>query len=141
MDVCCAATDPGSEVVAYFEGVYEEADLGLKLLALLGGGTRNFSNNERAIEGPDDIDGLKMRVPGSQLDARMWKSFGAHTTSLTWTERNTGAQTGVVDAFESPVSGYYGSKLYEVAPDRACTQHQMMMSQCPSSDNLGHRMP
>ncbi|XWN30532.1 MAG: hypothetical protein ROR55_24145 [Devosia sp.] len=71
MDVCCAATDPGSEVVAYFEGVYEEADLGLKLLALLGGGTRNFSNNERAIEGPEDIDGLKMRVPGSQMDPRM----------------------------------------------------------------------
>lgn len=128
LDAFRAATAPDSEVVKYFENVYDEAGLGLKLMALTGGGVRNFSNNEREIHEPGDIDGLKMRVPGSQMDARMWQAFGALTTSLPWTELYTGVQTGVVEAFESSVSGYNGSKLYEVAPYHAKTQHQVMMS-------------
>ncbi len=140
MDAFRKATAPDSEVVAYFKNVYDEADLGLKLMALTGGGIRNFSNNVRPVTEPADIQGMKMRVPGSQMDARMWQEFGALTTSLPWTELYTGVQTGVVDAFESSIAAYYGSKLYEVAPYHAQTQHQIMMSHItmaqPSFDRL-----
>jgi len=140
LDAFRKATAPDSDVVAYFEEVYDEAGLGLKLMALTGGGVRNFSNNERPIKTPADIDGLKMRVPGSQMDARMWQEFGALTTSLPWTELYTGVQTGVVDAFESSISGYNGSKLYEVAPYHAQTQHQVMMSHITMAEPSWNRL-
>ncbi|WP_108661823.1 TRAP transporter substrate-binding protein [Acuticoccus kandeliae] len=140
MDAFRAATAADGEVLAYFQNVYDEADLGLKLLALTGGGIRNFSNNVREIHSPDDIKGMKMRVPGSQMDARMWQTFGALTTSLPWTELYTGVQTGVVDAFESSIAAYYGSKLYEVANFHAQTQHQIMMSHISMAESSFNRL-
>ena len=140
MDAFKKATAPDSEVVAYFKDVYEDTDIGLKLMGLTGGGVRNFSDNVREVHEPSDIEGMKMRVPGSQMDARMWQEFGALTTSLPWTELYTGVQTGVVDAFESSVSGYYGSKLYEVAPYHAQTQHQIMMSHITMAEPSFNRL-
>lgn len=121
-------TDPDGKVFAYFDKAIADSGLGLKLLAFTGGGTRNFSNNKGPVTKPADVDGMRMRVPGSKMDARMWQAVGAVTTSLPWSEIYTAVQTGVVDAFESSISGYYGSKLYEVAPFHAKTEHQIMMS-------------
>jgi len=121
-------TDPEGPVFAHLEQIHTDSGLGLKLLALTGGGTRNLSNNIGPVATPDDLSGVKMRVPGSQMDARIWQALGTLTTSLPWTELYTGVQTGVVNAFESTISGYYGSKLYEVAPYHAKTEHQVMMS-------------
>ncbi|MCF3936251.1 TRAP transporter substrate-binding protein [Acuticoccus sp. M5D2P5] len=140
MDSFEKATASDGEVLAYFQDVYDEAGLGLKLLALTGGGIRNFSDNVREVHEPGDIKGMKMRVPGSQMDARMWQTFGALTTSLPWTELYTGVQTGVVDAFESSIAAYYGSKLYEVAPYHAQTQHQFMMSHITMAEPSFNRL-
>lgn len=128
MDAFRRVTDPEGPVFAHLEQLHAESGLGLKLLALTGGGTRNLSNNVGPVTTPDDLSGVKMRVPGSQMDARIWQALGTLTTSLPWTELYTGVQTGVVNAFESTISGYYGSKLYEVAPYHARTEHQVMMS-------------
>jgi TRAP-type transport system periplasmic protein len=128
MDSFRKATDPEGPVFQYFTKEFEDAGIGLKLLAFTGGGTRNLSTGPRPVTSPGDVEGLRMRVPGSQMDARMWQAVGALTTSLPWTEIYTGVQTGVVDAFESTISGYFGSKLYEVAPYHAKTEHQIMMS-------------
>jgi TRAP-type C4-dicarboxylate transport system substrate-binding protein len=37
-------------------------------------------------------------------------------------------QTRVIGAFESTISGFFSSRLYEVAPYHAKTEHQIMMS-------------
>ncbi len=122
------ATDPEGELFAYFHETVRNHGVGIELLALTGGGTRNLSARSGPVASPADMNGLKMRVPGSQMDARMWQATDALTTSLPWSEIYTGVQTGVVEAFESTISGYYGSKLYEVAPYHALTEHQIMMS-------------
>ncbi|WP_209428339.1 TRAP transporter substrate-binding protein [Pararhodobacter sp. SW119] len=128
MDVFRAATEPDSEIFTFYTQQVADADVGLKLLALTGGGTRNLSTSSGPVTHPDDLDGVRMRVTGSSLDARTWGAVGAVTTSLPWTELYTGVQTGVVSAFESTISGYVGSRLYEVAPYHAKTEHQIMMS-------------
>jgi TRAP-type transport system periplasmic protein len=128
MDSFRAATDPDGEIFRFYQQEVADADGGLRLLALTGGGTRNLSASGGAVTSPDDMQGLKMRVTGSQLDAEMWQATGAITTSLPWTEVYTGLQTGVVNAFESTISGYYGGRLYEVAKFHAKTEHQIMMS-------------
>ena len=117
----------------------QESGVGLKLLSLTGGGTRNLSTNTGPVTQPSDLQGIKMRVTGSRLDADMWQSVGALTTSLPWTEIYTGLQTGVVGAFESTISGYYSSRLYEVAPYHAKTEHQVMMSHISISENRFNR--
>ena len=127
-EVLRTAVAPDSAISAYFEDVYAQSGNGLKLLALTGGGVRNLSNNTRPVEKIDDISGMRMRVPGSRMDALMWETSGALPTSLPFTELYTGMQTGVVDAFESTISAYVANKLYEVAPYHAKTEHQFMVS-------------
>lgn len=122
------AVAPDSEVSSYFEDVYEQSGSGLKLLALTGGGVRNLSNNRRPVTSIEDISRMRMRVPGSRMDALMWETSGALPTSLPFTELYTGMQTGVVDAFESTISAYVANKLYEVANYHAQTEHQFMVS-------------
>lgn len=123
-----AAVAPDSDISSYFAGVYEQRGSGLKLLALTGGGVRNLSNNKHSITSIDDISRMRMRVPGSRMDALMWETSGALPTSLAFTELYTGLQTGVVDAFESTISAYVANKLYEVANYHAQTEHQFMVS-------------
>lgn len=120
--------EPDGAVLEYFRQVYDDSGSGLKLLALTGGGVRNLSNSRRAIEEIGDVAALRMRVPGSRMDALMWETSGALPTSLPFTELYTGMQTGVVDAFESTISAYVANKLYEVAPHHAFTEHQFMVS-------------
>ncbi|AQU81547.1 MULTISPECIES: TRAP transporter substrate-binding protein [unclassified Halomonas] len=139
MDKFQAATSPDSPVFDYFANAMQESGVGLKLLSLTGGGTRNLSTNTGPVTQPSDMQGVKMRVTGSRLDADMWQSVGALTTSLPWTEIYTGLQTGVVGAFESTISGYYSSRLYEVAPYHAKTEHQVMMSHISISENRFNR--
>ncbi|MCP1313889.1 MULTISPECIES: TRAP transporter substrate-binding protein [unclassified Halomonas] len=139
MDEFRAATAPDSPVFEYFDNAVTDAGVGLKLLSLTGGGTRNLSSNQGPVTEPSDLEGVKMRVTGSRLDADMWQAYGALTTSLPWTEIYTGMQTGVVGAFESTISGYFSSRLYEVAPYHAKTEHQIMMSHISMSENRFNR--
>ena len=122
-------------------GLVEDRGLGFKLLALTGGGVRNMSNSVRPIKTPDDLKGLKMRVTAAKVEAKIWKALGTLPTSLPWTELYTAAQTGVVEGFESSISGYRGSKLYEVGPYHAKTQHQVMTSHISISTATYNRLP
>jgi TRAP-type transport system periplasmic protein len=140
MDEFRQVADPEGEIFAYFEQEVADADVGLRLLAFTGGGTRNLSTAQGPVTEPADMEGVRMRVTGARLDAETWQAVGALTTSLPWTEIYTGVQTGVVSAFESTISGYYGSRLYEVAPYHAKTEHQIMMSHISISELTWNRL-
>lgn len=141
LDTFRKVTAPGSPVVAKFQEMIDKRNLGFKLLALGGGGTRNFSNNVGPVESLADIQGVKMRVPGAKVAAQIWSELGALPTSLPWTELYTAVQTGVVNAFESSISGYNGSKLYEVAKFHAQTQHQILTTHLSMSTATYNRLP
>ncbi|MGE4528758.1 MAG: TRAP transporter substrate-binding protein [Rhodospirillaceae bacterium] len=121
-------TAPDSPVFKHIQGKVAKKGVGFELLALCSGGTRNFSNSLRPVKTPSDLDGMKMRVPGAKMASVMWSALGAVPTSLPWTEVYSATQTGVVNAFESTISSYYGAKLYEVAPYHSKTEHQIMTS-------------
>ena len=121
--------------------LHEEKNLDLRLLALSGGGTRNFSNNVRPINAPEDLDGIVMRVPGSPIELQIWSALGALPTSLPWNEIYSAMQAGVVNAFESTISGFFGSALYEVAPYMSRTEHLYMLSHFTMSQMTYDRLP
>lgn len=136
-----AAVAHGSPVFNRFEELYEEKGLGIQLLGLAGGGVRNVSNSERPIEQPEDLQGMQMRLPGSPMEAVLWEAFGAIPTSLPWSEIYTAIQTGVVTTFESTISGYNGSNLYEVAPYHSETQHLFMLTHFSMGDMTAEKLP
>lgn len=114
-----------SPVFLKLQSMMEENKTGLRLLALGGSGTRNLSNSVKPVNAVADVQGFKMRVPPSPVVAESWKAFGALPVTVAWPELYAAIQTGVAEALESTISGYTGSKLYEVAPLLARTRHSI----------------
>lgn len=124
-DAFNSATAADSPVFEKLQSMMEEKGTGLRLLALGGSGTRNLSNAVKPVNGIEDVEGFKMRVPPSPVVAESWKAFGTLPVTVAWPELYAAIQTGVAEALESTVSGYTGSKLYEVAPLLARTRHSI----------------
>lgn len=118
-----AAVGPGKPILGYYEKVFADRDLGIKLLAMGASGYRHMSNAKGPVNKLADVEGLKMRTPPSPLMSKTWEALGTQPVSIAWTELYAAVQTGVAQALESSIAGYKGSKLYEVAPYLALTGH------------------
>jgi TRAP-type transport system periplasmic protein len=110
--------DLGTHVRAQF------AKVGLFTLPkMLDNGYRNITSSEKPINGPDDLKGFKIRVPGNQLWVTMFKDLGAAPTAINFGELYAALQTRVVDGEENPLALISSAKLYEVQKYVALTGH------------------
>jgi TRAP-type C4-dicarboxylate transport system substrate-binding protein len=78
------------------------------------GGFRHFSNNVRQIKKPEDLAGLKMRIPGMDTVDRTFKALGATTVNVPYADLYMALKTGVADGQENPAVNVEGMKFYEV---------------------------
>lgn len=86
-------------------------------------GFRNITNKIRPVNSPDDVKGLKIRVPPEiQLQAAM-EACGAVVTKIAFPELYMALKQGVVDGQENPLAVIYHFKLYEVQKYLALTRH------------------
>jgi tripartite ATP-independent transporter DctP family solute receptor len=86
-------------------------------------GFRSMTNNKRPILKPEDVKGLKMRVPPEvQLQAAM-EALGAVVTKIAFPEVYMALAQNVVDGQENPVPIIYHMKFYEVQKHLAITRH------------------
>ncbi|MDP0929443.1 TRAP transporter substrate-binding protein [Paracoccus onubensis] len=86
-------------------------------------GFRQITTSTGPIEGPDDLDGLKIRVPVSPLWTSMFQALGCAPASINWNEVYPALQTGIVDAQENPLSTIDVGKLFEVQKYCSLTNH------------------
>ncbi len=75
------------------------------------GGWRNFANTERRVEGPGDLDGLKIRTVVADLPQELVKALGAAPTPIPWPELFTSFQTGVVEGSKNGITDIMGMKF------------------------------
>ncbi len=85
-------------------------------------GFRHMITN-KAIETPEDMAGMKIRVPGSQIFISTLAAMGASPQSLPFTETYSGVQQKVVDGLEGSILTMYSTKIYEVANVMSLTKH------------------
>jgi TRAP-type transport system periplasmic protein len=87
---------------------------GLKVLAVWENGYRQITNNKRPIKTPDDLKGIKLRVPEGKWRVKMFQAYGANPSPMKFSELFTALQTGVMDGEENPLTQIYSAKLQEV---------------------------
>lgn len=87
---------------------------GIEPLAFGENGFRHWTNSKRPLATPDDMKGLKIRVPGMKMYISLFKAMGADPTSMSFSEVFTALQQGTVDGQENPISVIYTTKLNEV---------------------------
>lgn len=85
-------------------------------------GPRNLTSN-RAITTPDDLDGLKMRVPNVPLFVDVWKALGAQPTPMAFSEVFTSLQNGTIGAQENPLALIRSANFNEVQSHINLTEH------------------
>lgn len=90
---------------------------------MLDNGYRNITTGAKAITGPADLAGMKIRVPGNQLWVTLFQTLGAAPTPINFGELYAALQTHVVDGQENPLALIQSSKLYEVQKFVSMTGH------------------
>jgi TRAP-type transport system periplasmic protein len=86
-------------------------------------GFRQITNSAKPITHPDDLKGMKIRVPVSALWLSLFKSLGAAPTGMNFAEVYSALQTKVVDGQENPPAIIQAARLYEVQKYCSLTNH------------------
>jgi len=94
----------------------------IRPIAYFARGPRNLTSN-RAITSPDELNGLKMRVPNVPLFLDVWKSLGANPTPMAFSEVFTSLQNGTIDAQENPLALIRSANFNEVQSHVNQTEH------------------
>ena len=83
--------------------------------------TSNWKYGERhtlttkPVNTVDDLAGMKIRVPGNQIQSIGFDVLGATSTGMDLGDVYQALQTGTIDGAENPLATLYGRKLHEVA--------------------------
>jgi tripartite ATP-independent transporter DctP family solute receptor len=90
---------------------------------VFGNGMRDITLTPRAIRAPDDLNGLKLRIPNSAIVADFFKLLGTTPVNLTYADVYPALQTKIIDGQESPLAAMEGAKLFEVQRYLSLTHH------------------
>ena len=107
---------------AYVRGEIKKANLEV-MDKIWDNGFRQTTSSSKAINGPDDFKGFKIRVPVSPLWTSMFKAFDAAPASINFSEVYSALQTKIVEGQENPLAIISTAKLYEVQKYCSLTNH------------------
>jgi len=107
---------------AYCRGLAEKAGLYCMDKAF-DHGFREITMKSKPINTPDDLKGVKIRLPVAPLFIALFQHLGASPTPINFGEVYSALQTGLVDGQENPLILIDTAKLYEVQKYCSMTNH------------------
>lgn len=96
---------------------------GIKVLTFANGGSMAIVNSKRAVKGPEDMKGLKLRVMQDPMQIDMIKSMGGIPVPMGIPEVYSAIQQGQLDGHASVTQVLWASKSHEVAKHLSVTAH------------------
>ena len=117
------ATWEAYDALFYGEGLIRQMlndsweEIGLKHLCTLEYGPMCYCNSVGPIVTPDDFDGLKIRIPPSDVYVKSFQNMapGGMGEIIPWSEVYSAIERGVVDGSPMYMHSYRDSKFFEVA--------------------------
>ncbi|MBU3005345.1 sialic acid TRAP transporter substrate-binding protein SiaP [Paraglaciecola arctica] len=111
-----------SSVFAQLTQEYQQRSAGNVILSSTYYGERHLTSNRPVIR-PEQIRGLKIRVPGAEIYQLFPLALGAKPSPISFSEVYLAIQQGVVDAQENPLPTIKAKKFYEVQSNINLTGH------------------
>lgn len=105
-----------------FKLASEKMDVTILATAYLGTRQLNLRDN-RKVNTPADLKGVKLRMPGSKEWLFLGNSLGATATPLAFGEVYMGLKTGTIDGQDNPLPTVRAAKFYEVTQQIVLTNH------------------
>ena len=130
-----------------FDGPFGEEILaacearGLIGLAIYDSGSRNFYNARRAVATPQDLRGLKLRVPQSDIFMESIAALGASPTPLSYSAVFSSLQTHLVDGAENNWPSFHTSRHFEIAPYWSNSEHAFAPDMLVMSKRIADSLP
>jgi TRAP-type transport system periplasmic protein len=90
-------------------------------------GERHLLTNEK-VTSPDDLKGMKIRVPNNQMSIKTFEALGATPTPTPLGDLYTSLQQGLIDGAENPLPVLQGVKAQEVSKQLSLTGHQKFIT-------------
>ena len=82
----------------------------------------------KPVTKPEDLKGLKIRVPNIRLSTEMMNAMGAVATPMPLAEAYPALMQGVINGAENPIPVLFGGKMHEGAKYLNLTRHQVNLS-------------
>lgn len=99
-------------------------EMGIQLLDVCYLGTRELNLRKvRDVQTPADLEGVKLRMPGSDAWLFLGQALGANPTPLPFSDVYLGLQSGTIDAQDNPLPTVEAAKFYEVTEQIVLTDH------------------
>jgi tripartite ATP-independent transporter DctP family solute receptor len=114
---------------------------GMRLLAYWENGFRHVTNNVRTIVKPDDLKGIKLRIPGGVWRAKMFRAYGANPSPMPFAEVYSALQAGVMDGQENPFPQIASAKFNEVQKYLSLTGHVYTPAYPAISEAFWQKLP
>ena len=101
-----------------------EDQVKVKILGPTFFGTRQVGlKPKKKINKPEDLAGIKLRMPPGDAWQLLGRSIGANPTPMAYAETYTGLQTGAIDGQDNPLPNVQNMKFYEVMSQIVLTAH------------------
>jgi TRAP-type transport system periplasmic protein len=114
---------------------------GIRVLGVWENGFRHITNNVRPIVRPDDLKGIKLRVPGGVWRVKMFQAYGANPSPMPFAEVYSALQSGVMDGQENPFSQISSAKFHEVQKFLSLTGHVYTPAFLIVSEDFWKKLP
>lgn len=109
--------DLGEELAA-------EADsANMKMLSWWEVGFRCLANDKKAVNSPEDVKGLRIRVMSNEYHQALWNELGADPVPMSLSDAYVANQNGTIDGQENPLHSLVANSTYEVCHYVAVTNH------------------
>jgi len=114
---------------------------GIRVLGVWENGFRHITNSVRPIVKPEDLKGIKLRVPGGVWRVKMFQVYGANPSPMPFSEVYSALQQGVMDAQENPFSQIASAKFQEVQKYLSLTGHVYTPAYLIVSEDFWKKLP
>ena len=96
---------------------------GIRLLRPWFRGPRYLTTSTKKVLTPEDLRGMKLRVPELEVYIKAWQAFGANVTPIPFTDIFMALRLGVVEGQENPLATISANHLDEVQRYAMETRH------------------
>jgi tripartite ATP-independent transporter DctP family solute receptor len=114
---------------------------GIRVLGVWENGFRQITNNVRPIVKPDDLKGIKLRVPGGVWRVKMFKAYGANPSPMPLAEVYSALQSGVMDGQENPFPQIASAKFQEVQKFLSLSGHVYTPAYLVVGEDIWKKLP
>jgi TRAP-type transport system periplasmic protein len=106
---------------AWLQAEFQKA--GFQQIAYFEWGFRALTNSVRPVNVPEDIKGMKIRVPPELAIKAAFEALGAVTATIAYPEVYMALATKTVDGQDNPLGTVWAAKFFQVQKHVATTKH------------------